>query len=94
MKIKIKTKKIIQSKHMYRINYILVNTKLITIIYTNYVLRIKSERIKVNCLRRYQKTKFLEIFIFEQFFLSYFESKKILFFFNFKEQKWIRKCSP
>lgn len=68
---------------MYRINYILVNIKLImTIIYTNYVLRIKSERIKVNCLRRYQKTKFLEIFIFEQ---SYFESKKIHFFFNFKE---------
>lgn len=80
---------------MYRINYILVNTKLImTIIYTNYVLRIKSERIKVNCLRRYQKTKFLEIFIFEQFFLSYFESKKIHFFSTLKNRNGFENARP
>lgn len=65
-----------------------------TIIYTNYVLRIKSERIKVNCLRRYQKTKFLEIFIFEQFFLIISNRKKYIFFSTLKNRNGFENARP
>lgn len=65
-----------------------------TIIYTNYVLRIKSERIKVNCLRRYQKTKFLEIFIFEQFFLIISNRRKYIFFSTLKNRNGFENARP
>lgn len=66
-----------------------------TIIYTNYVLRIKSERIKVNCLRRYQKTKFLEIFIFPiNFFYLISNRRKYIFFSTLKNRNGFENARP